>query len=83
MRDGSVNYKGLLNGIKDGKLPEEKITQTIVRKVFVELEENEQYALDFRAFLILTNTIDLVWIYGLQKPGYLINTEFIQLLDNG
>ena len=51
--------------------------------MFVELEENEQYALDFRAFLILSNTIDLVWIYGLQKPGYLINTEFIQLLDNG
>jgi len=26
MRDGSVNFKALLNGIKDGKLPEEKIT---------------------------------------------------------
>jgi hypothetical protein len=41
MRDGSVNFKAMLNGVKDGKLPEEKITQTIIRKVFVELEENE------------------------------------------
>ena len=40
-------------GIKDGKLPEEKVTEVMIKKVFVELKANEQYALDFRAFLIL------------------------------
>lgn len=53
MRDGSVNYKDFMAGIKEGKLPEEKLTEVIVKKVFAELKENEQYALDFRAFLIL------------------------------
>jgi hypothetical protein len=53
MRDGSINYKEFMAGIKDGKLPEEKITEVMIKKVFVELKANEQYALDFRAFLIL------------------------------
>lgn len=53
MRDGSVNYKDFMAGIKEGKLPEEKITEVLIKKVFVELKENEMYALDFRAFLIL------------------------------
>jgi len=26
MRDGSINYKDMMAGIKDGKLPEEKLT---------------------------------------------------------
>lgn len=53
----------------------------MIKKIFVDLKEGEQYALDFRAFLILVNTIDLVLLYGVKKPGYLENTEFIALLD--
>ena len=53
MREGSINYKDFMSGIKDGKLPGEKLTEVLIKKVFVELKANEQYALDFKAFLIL------------------------------
>jgi hypothetical protein len=53
MRDGALSYKSMMSGLHEGKLPEEKITEVLVKKVFMDLKEGEKYALDFKAFLIL------------------------------
>jgi hypothetical protein len=39
--------------LHEGKLPLEKINEVDIRKLFINKDLNEEYGLDFRAFLIL------------------------------
>lgn len=53
----------------------------LIKKIFVEVQKNEEYAIDFRAFLQLFNLVDNVYIYGLKNPGFLDKDEFLALID--
>lgn len=53
MGSGAVRYQEFMDGIHNGLLPYEKLTEVDIRKLFIDKGEKEDYGFDFRAFLIL------------------------------